>query len=63
MVTYEEFLDSELRHELANIQYDPHVGIVYGTANIGFSHKGISYYPGAQVAYHLDSDVLRYRRS
>lgn len=60
-MTYEEFIDSELRYELANISYDPHVGIVYGTANIGFQYKGISYYPGARVAFHLDGEDMRYR--
>lgn len=62
-MTYEEFLDTELRDEFAHIQYDPEMGIVYGTANIGFSYRGVSYYPGARIAYHLDDGTMRYRFS
>ena len=61
MMTYAEFLDTELRDELANIQYDPELGIVYGTSNIGFTYNDVSYYPGARIAYHLDDGTMRYR--
>lgn len=61
-MTYEEFLKTELAYELADIQYDPQVGIVYGRANIGFTYNGVSYYPDARVAFHLDAQVMRYRR-
>lgn len=59
MMTYEEFLDTELRDELSVIDYEPDLGIVYGTVDNGFSYRSEYYGYGTKVAFHLDTGILR----
>lgn len=58
-MTYEEFLDTELRHELANIHYEPEARIVYGKVHTGFNYRSEYYSSGWQIAYHLDTGIIR----
>lgn len=58
-MTYEEFLDTELCGELAEVGYSPEMGIAYCTVNTVFSYRGKVYYPGERLAYHLDDGTMR----
>lgn len=62
-MTYEEFLDTELRHELRNVTYDPVIDIVYGTVGTGFIYRGMNFRSGSRVSLHLDDLRMRYRFS
>lgn len=58
-MTYEEFLDTELCAELAEVEHSPHMGIAYGSVTTPFSYRGEIFYPGSRVAYHLDDGMMR----
>lgn len=58
-MTYEEFLDTELRGELTGLQYEPELEIVYGTVDTGFIYRGTYYERGAWVALRLDDRTMR----
>ena len=59
MITYEEFLDTELAGEFDDIHYEPELGSVYGTVNNGFFYRSEYYGYGTQVAFHLDTGIIR----
>lgn len=58
-MTYEEFMDTELRDELTVIHYEPDLGIVYGTVDNGFFYRSEYYGYGTKVAFHLDTGTIR----
>ena len=59
MMTYEEFMDTDLAYEFDDIHYEPEAGIVYGTVNNGFYYRSEYYGYGTQVAFHLDTGIVR----
>ena len=58
MMTYEEFMDTELRDELSVTHYEPELGIVYATVNNGFFYRSEYYGYATQVAFHLDTGII-----
>lgn len=58
-MTYEEFLDTELRAELSDLEHVPEVGVVYGTVEEGFTYREVFYKRGEFVALHLDDGTMR----
>ncbi len=58
-MTYEEFLDTELRDELRGIHYEPEHGVVYGTVDNGFIYREVYHKSGSLIALHLDDGTMR----
>lgn len=58
-MTYEEFMDTDLRDELRLILYDPGLGSVYGIVNNGFYYGSEYYSYGTKVAFDLDTGIIR----
>lgn len=58
-MTYEEFLDTELRGELTGVDYEPNLGNVYGTVDTGFIYREVFYKRGSLVALCLDDGTMR----
>lgn len=58
-MTYEEFLDTEFADEFDDIHYEPELGIVYAAVDNGFYYRSEYYSTGEQIAYHLDTGIIR----
>ena len=57
-MTYEEFLDTELRGELTGVDYEPNLETVYGTVVTGFIYREVFYKRGDMIALQLDDGVM-----